>query len=189
MTVAAIILAAGASRRLGRSKQLLTWGGETLLHRVVRIALESGLQPVRVVLGAEAESCREAIGDLDVQVMLNPGWEEGMASSVRAGLAGFPPGVDAALLLVCDQLALDTSQLARILAVHETAPDRVVASCYSGTRGIPALFPRSVFPELSALHGDKGARDLLRSGNSLEVPFPGGELDLDTPSDLERASS
>lgn len=186
MTVAAVILAAGASRRLGRAKQLVAWEGEPLLRRTVRIALESGFSPVRVVLGAEVESCREALEGLEAEVILNPEWEEGMGSSLRAGIGGISEDVEAALLLVCDQPALNGALLAEILAAHRSAPDRLVASFYSGIRGIPALFPRRLFPELGALRGDKGARGLLREGDVLEVPFPGGERDLDTPEDLER---
>lgn len=186
MRVAAIILAAGASRRLGRSKQLLTLEGETLLHRTARIAWESGLRPVRVVLGADAEIHREALAGLDIHVIQNPEWEEGMGSSLRAGVAELPPEVEAALLLVCDQPALDGALLGRILAAHEATPERVVAAHYAGICGIPALFPRSFFPKLGVMCGDKGARSLLREGEAVEVAFPGGELDLDVPADLER---
>ncbi len=188
MTVAAVILAAGASRRLGRAKQLVAWEGEPLLRRTARLALESGCHPVRVVLGAEAESCRAAIRGLEVQVLLNPAWREGMGSSIRTGMAGLDPSVEAALLLVCDQPALDGALLARIRAAHDAAPERVVASCYSQIRGIPALFPRRLFSGLSELRGDQGARCLLRDGDALEIPFPGGEFDVDAPGDLERLS-
>ena len=186
MKTAVILLAAGASRRLGRPKQLVAWQGEPLLRRAARMALEAGFWPLRVVLGAEAEACREALSGLKVQVVLNPGWEEGMGSSIRAGMADLPPDVDAALLLTCDQPALDGPLLTRILSAHGAHPERLVACGYGGIRGIPALFPRRLFPELEALGGDRGARGLLGETDVLEIPFPGGELDLDTPGDLER---
>ena len=186
MTVAAIILAAGASRRLGQAKQLVVLHGETMLHRTARLAIEAGCTPVRVVLGAETEACLATLQDLDVQIILNPEWREGMGSSVRAGIASLPLEVDGALLLVCDQPALDSALIVQLLTTHNTAPDRVVASLYSQIRGIPALFPKHLFPTLSELHGDKGARSMLREGEVLEIPFPEGELDLDRPEDLER---
>lgn len=186
MRTAAIILAAGASRRLGHPKQLVPLEGEPLLHRAARLALEAGLGPVRVVLGAELEKCREALSGLDIEVVLNPEWEEGMGSSIRAGMAGLAADADAALLLVCDQVALEGSLLDRILATHRAHPDRVVASRYAGILGIPALLPRRLFGALGALRGEQGARGLLREGDAIELPFPGGELDLDTPGDLER---
>lgn len=186
MTVAAVILAAGASRRLGQPKQLVIWEGEPLLRRAARVARESGFRPVRVVLGAGAEACRDVLAGLEVEIVLNAAWEEGLGSSVRAGVAALPSEVDGLLLLVCDQPALERGLLDRFLAAHAADPDRVVASCYAGIRGIPALFPRRRFPELSALRGDRGARGLLGGVGVLEIPFPGGEEDLDTPEDLAR---
>ena len=186
MKTAAILLAAGASRRLGRPKQLVAWQGEPLLRRAARMVQEAGFWPLRAVLGSEAEACREVLSGLEVQVVLNPGWEEGMGSSIRAGMAGLEPDVDAVLLLACDQPALEGSLLERILAAHGAHPERLVVCRYAGLRGIPALFPRRLFPELEALGGDKGARGLLGEADAIELAFPGGELDLDTPADLER---
>jgi molybdenum cofactor cytidylyltransferase len=118
-------------------------------------------------------------------VILNPAWEDGMSASIQAGMTGLPPKVDAMVFLVCDQPALDRAHLERLLAAHLGEPDRVVASRYGEIRGIPALFPRRAFPLLDRLRGDQGARALLQGLDVLEVPFPGGELDVDTPADLE----
>jgi len=185
MSIPAIILAAGASRRLGTPKQALLWEGEALLHRTARVALEAGFAPVLVVLGAAAEASLEALAGLNVEVVPNPEWEEGMGASIRAGMAAVPDGTEAVLLLVCDQPALSQNLLNEIRRVHDQAPGRVVASTYAGTRGVPALFPRQRFPELRALSGDRGARGLLLGEDILEVPFPGGEQDVDTPADRE----
>lgn len=184
MTVPAILLAAGASRRLGQPKQLLLHGGETLLRRSARLALEAGFRPLRVVLGAEVERCREALKGLDVEILFNPQWEAGMGWSIRTGMADLGREAEAVLLLVCDQTNLEIDLLNRIRACHEAHPDRILASRYAGVRGIPALFPRRCFDLLEALSGDRGARNLLQEGEVLEVPFPGGEQDVDSPSDL-----
>ncbi len=186
MSVAAVVLAAGGSRRLGQPKQLVLWKGEALVRRAARLALEAGCRPVRVVLGAEAEACRQALAGLDVEPILNPAWGEGMASSLRAGIRQLPEEAEAILLLACDQPHLEVSHLAGLLAVQAAGPEATVASAYGGVRGVPALFPRRRLPELAALEGDRGARALLAGPEVREVPFPGGAFDLDAPEDLER---
>jgi molybdenum cofactor cytidylyltransferase len=188
MSVAAILLAAGASRRLGTPKQLLVWRGETLLRRTARLALEAGFRPVRVVLGAEAPRCEATLRDLDVEIVANPAWEAGMSTSLRAGLEGLAADVDAVLVLVCDQPALSLGHLESLRAAQLAHPETAVASGYAGARGIPVLFPRVFFERLERLQGDRGARSLLQGEDVLEVPFPGGEFDLDTPEDLTRLS-
>jgi len=184
MPVPAILLAAGASRRLGTPKQALLWEGETLLHRAARVALEAGFSPVIVVVGAAAEVSRQALGSLEVQVVSNPEWEEGMGASIRAGMGALPQQANGVLLLVCDQPALSVGHLQALLRHHEAGQVRVIASVYSGVRGVPALFPGPWFAKLHALSGDKGARGLLLGPEVLEVPFPEGELDVDTPLDF-----
>jgi CTP:molybdopterin cytidylyltransferase MocA len=122
---------------------------------------------------------------------MNEVWERGIASSIHAGLgmlkmfAANAPGV---LILTCDQPRLTSAHLARILGMFLAQPESaIVASAYGETVGTPAIFPRSVFPELRALEGDTGARAILKNPPCpvIEVPFPGGEIDIDTPADLE----
>ena len=186
MSIPAVILAAGASSRLGRPKQLVLLQGETLLQRTVKAALDAGCGPVRVVLGAAWEESKKNIQDLPVELLFNGGWQEGMASSIRLGLEALPPDAEAVLLLVCDQPALDAKRLRGLLDAHRLAPEALVACAYGGTRGIPALFPRRLFPGLLALQGDRGAKGLLQGPDVHLVPFPGGEADVDTPEDLAR---
>ena len=182
MKLPAVLLAAGASRRLGRPKQLLQVEGESLLHRSARLALEAGFDPVVVVLGAGIDDLRPVLLDLPVQVASNPAWEEGVASSIQAGLAVLADDVAGAAFLVCDQPALDRGHLEALRRIFEADPERAVASTYAGTRGIPAILPRSAFDRLARLAGNQGAKALL--GDANPIPFPGGELDLDTPEDL-----
>ena len=182
-SVPAIILAAGASRRLGRPKQLVRVAGETLLRRAVRAAL-AGCAPVLVVVGSRAGEMEAHLAGLAVTLVANPDWEEGMASSIRAGIRALPPGAEAALLLVCDQRAVDGDLVRRLLEARRARPDAVVACGYGGVRGTPSLFPARCFPALLALRGDRGARDQLRGDDVTVVPFPGGERDLDRPEDL-----
>jgi CTP:molybdopterin cytidylyltransferase MocA len=180
---AVIILAAGASRRLGRPKQLEPWDGVPLLRRAVLTALDAGVGPVVVVLGCLADECRAVIADLDAQVVVNGGWEEGMASSIRAGVAAvelLDPPSEALVIATCDQPA--------VLAAHLVALARAVAegadaagSGYEGIVGVPAVFGRSLWSELLKLSGDVGGRELLRGlSNARTVPSGTAGLDFDS---------
>ena len=181
MLTAAIVLAAGASTRLGEPKQLITIHGETLLARAIRIAQESGADHVFAVLGANADALRPQAHI--ATIIENPHWQQGMASSVRAGVTA-AGDYDAVLLLPCDQPAVTPFHLALLIANGE---EKIAASVYTGHTGAPAIFPRKYFPELLALEGDSGARQLLQMHKQdvVEVPLENGELDLDTPESLE----
>lgn len=181
--VPAVILAAGASRRLGRPKQMVLVDGETLLRRTVKAALAC-CSPVLVVVGARGREVAASLAGMPVQVVDNPGWEEGMASSIRAGVRALPPDSPAALFLVCDQPAVDGALVGRLLEIRRHHPEAVVACAYGNTRGTPSLFPARCFPQLLLLRGDRGARDLLAAPDVLTLPFPAGADDVDTPGDL-----
>lgn len=179
MRVGAVILAAGASKRLGKPKQLLTLGGETLLERAVRVAHAAGCSPVVVVLGASAEVIRAGCELDDAVVVVNEDWAEGMGSSVRVGV-GAVQDLDACVVMTCDMPAVTAGHLWALMSSGE-----VTASSYSGKRGVPAYFPVAAFQSLMELRGDSGAKDLLRSARSVELV--GGELDVDTMEDLTRS--
>jgi CTP:molybdopterin cytidylyltransferase MocA len=180
--VAAIVLAAGAGRRMGGPKALLRVGGETLLCRAVRAALAAGCAPVLAVVG----DWDPGLATLEVRAVPNPDAGEGMASSIRAGVAALPPTAGAVLLLAVDQPAVDAALLARLLALHRRAPERPAACAYADTLGIPAILPRRLFAELSTLRGDRGAKAILLREGAAALPFPEGARDLDRPEDLLR---
>ena len=186
--VAALILAAGASRRLGTAKQLLsTPAGDLLLRDVVRTAHEAGIAPIVVVYGAHASEVRAVLDALPeawaVRAVHNAEWATGMAASIRHGLDALTPtDCTAALLLACDQPAVHAAHLRALLATHAEGGGRVV-STYDGVSGIPAIWPREDWPALGALEGDRGAKGLLR-GDEPSIPLPHGALDLDTPADV-----
>lgn len=180
VSVAAIVLAAGASRRLGRPKQTLDINGESLLARAVRLANAAGLSPVFIVV-ANA-TMKEAISPGHATVLLNPGASEGIASSIRIGIAAaMSADVEGAILMTCDQPALTVDHLHSL----STERDAICGSSYSGTIGIPAYFPASKFESLLALRGDRGARSLLHNAHS--IPAEALSLDIDTEKDLRRA--
>lgn len=178
MSVAAVVLAAGASRRLGRAKQNVEIGGETLLERALRVAFEAGLEPVIVVV-RDAEVACELQG---CEVVVNGLAEEGIASSIRCGVerAG-ELGVAGLVVMACDQVALRAEHIRELCA----EADRVTGSGYAGKVGIPAYFPEEKFGELMKLRGDVGARELLRG--AVTVVDEGLSLDVDTESDVEQA--
>jgi CTP:molybdopterin cytidylyltransferase MocA len=176
---AAVILAAGASSRLGQPKQLVEIGGETLLERTVRAAEDAGCWPVVVVLGAEARHVMSQCPLRSVAVIVNPAWREGMASSLRLGVAAITSW-DGVLLMTCDQPAVTAEHLQAL-----TASGEIASSAYGGQRGVPAYFPAAAFSDLLQLRGDSGARDLLNQTRTIDLP--GGELDIDTATDLDTA--
>jgi CTP:molybdopterin cytidylyltransferase MocA len=182
MRTAAVILAAGASTRLGEPKQLAMLGGERLLERAVRLARQAGCWPVVVVLGAGAERIELECELSAARVVRNEAWSEGMASSIRAGVAAVQGECDRVVVMACDQPAVTADHLRRLIEQCEGAP---VASGYERRRGVPACFPAESFSSLSALRGDAGARELLAAAAAVELA--GGELDVDTAEALETA--
>ncbi len=182
MKAAGIILAAGASTRLGEPKQLVRIAGECLLERAARTAREAGCSPVVVVLGAHANEIADACDLGSAQVVLNAAWAEGMAASLRAGILSLEADVERALVMTCDQPTVTAAHLRRLLELCLDAP---VASSYAGRRGVPACFPAIAFAQLLQLKGDAGAKGLLES--AMMVELIGGELDVDTPGSVERA--
>jgi len=180
---AAVVLAAGASVRLGEPKQLVQLAGEKLLERAVRTAREAGCSPVVVVLGADAELIAAQCDLSDAVVAINDVWSEGMASSIRLGmrtLGAAAKDADGVVLMTCDQPAVTAEHLRTLMKAGETT-----ASAYAGRRGVPAYLPSTAFAQLMQLRGDAGARDLLRGTEAVELAD--GELDIDTVEDLAEA--
>jgi molybdenum cofactor cytidylyltransferase len=188
ISCASILLAAGASTRLGKPKQLLQVGGESLLRRAARIALEAGSSPSLVVLGASAAMVRNELNGLAVQTLINAEWREGVGSSLRCAIHAVlarpsPPG--AVLMLVCDQPNVTVELLRALIAQHAGRRDAIVASRYQGILGVPAVFGSAFFTELAALSGDRGARQVIarHAAEASYLDFPGGEFDVDTLAD------
>ena len=191
-SVGAIILAAGASRRLGQPKQLLMHGGETLLQRALRFVNDAAATPVFAVLGAQHERILQSVTMRDAIPVINERWEQGISTSIHAGLDALEeiaPNAAGALILICDQPRLTADHLCALMDAFAAQSEAViVASAYAGVLGIPAVFPRSVFAHLRSLSGDKGALALLVKPpcRLIEVSFSGGEVDIDQPADLSQ---
>jgi molybdenum cofactor cytidylyltransferase len=184
--VALLLLAAGASTRLGRPKQLLPYHGRTLLRHAAETAVASGCTPIILVTGALHEALVAEVLDLPIQAIHNAEWEMGMASSIRAGLSALAETQPAAVLIMLTDQPLVTPELLRELVARQRQTQApIVAAAYGDTLGVPAIFAKAVFPELLQLQGQQGAGRLIASLGAAvgRVPFPTGLLDVDTPAD------
>jgi molybdenum cofactor cytidylyltransferase len=189
--VGAIILAAGASTRMGVPKQLLQFGSETMLRRAGRVAIEAGCRPVVVVTGADAAHSRKALRGLSVLEVENQRWESGMGSSICAGMEAIVaanPQIEAVIVMVCDQPFITRDIIAGLLGAHQETNCSIVASRYGRSYGVPALFGRTHFAELMKLKGTGGAKQIIQRhlGKVHLLPFPKGKIDVDTPEDWAR---
>ncbi len=186
--VAALLLAAGGSRRFGKPKQLHRIGGRSLVRRSAETAWAAGCRPLVIVLGAFADEIAPELQHIECSIVVNAGWREGMGASIRAGVARVreaAPACAAALILLADQPAVSESLLRALADRLRLGPEPAVACRYGGILGPPAIFAASLFGAIEALGGDEGARSLLRSGlvQAAEIDFPAGAFDIDAPED------
>jgi len=181
-----LVLAAGASTRLGQPKQLVRLGGRPALHMVVSTAVSVAGPAVTVVVGAHARDLSYLLAQTASSVVVNRHWEEGMGSSLRVGVKSLPPGCEAVLVLLGDQVAVTPDDLKRLISGYYGQEGSVAAATYERHVGVPAIFPRSCFSDLAALRGDEGARAIIQRNQSrlVRVPMPNAAVDLDTPEDL-----
>jgi molybdenum cofactor cytidylyltransferase len=181
-----LVLAAGASSRLGQPKQLVKLGGRPALHIVVSNAVSLAGHAVTVVVGAHVREMTHLLAHSPASVIVNRHWEEGLASSLRFGVAALPPACAAVLVLLGDQVAVTVDDLKRLASAWRGEESMIAASVYDQHLGVPAIFPRLCFSELADLRGDNGARAVLErnSYRLVRVPMANAAVDLDTPADL-----
>lgn len=182
---AALLLAAGASRRLGRSKQLLPVAGEALVRRAARALLATGPAVAVVVLGSDADAVRAELAGLPLEFVRCEAWQRGMGASLASGIASVAGRCAGVLVAVCDQPDLRADHLAALVREWRLDPGRAVASGYAGVAGVPAVLPSAWFGELAQADGDAGARALLRrSAATMVLPAPALATDIDLPGQL-----
>lgn len=189
---AAIILAAGEARRMGRAKQLLPLGSGTLLSHSIDNALEAGFDPVIVVVGANADAIQAAIAAKPVEIVRNNLWQTGMGSSISAGVRYHQQlQADSAAvgLLLSDQPLVTATHLVQMRRSLIDSGAPIVAAEYNGTVGVPALFRRQLLPQLAALRGEGGAKPLLRDPRIVRFPLSEAAVDIDTPEDFSKLKS
>ena len=191
--IAAVILAAGASTRMGTPKQLLQWQGRSLLRSITKTAIAADCEPIIIVLGAFSDRIQAEVIDLPVQIVNNPEWQTGMGSSIRTGIKALLDrnmDVKATILLLCDQPFVSPQTIGRLRSIYDTTHQSIVAASYQDTIGVPALFDRQLFPELLKLDCAEGAKIVIKNhlNATATIDFPQGAIDLDTPMDYQQIS-
>lgn len=194
LSVGLILLAAGASTRMGCPKQLLLYQGRSLVRYMAEIAIFTHCEPITVVLGSNADRIRQEINDLPLHIVENKQWSAGMSSSIRAGmkkLTTVNQHLDAVIVTLGDQPMLTSSKLNQLIETYQITQSSAIASAYANTLGVPALFSHILFPELLNLTAKVGAKNLIeRYIEQVEqVSFPEGAFDLDTPEDYQQLCS
>jgi molybdenum cofactor cytidylyltransferase len=188
-SVAGVVLAAGTSSRMGRNKLLLEVAGQSLLRRAVSTAVEAGLDPVLVVLGHESERAGPELKGLRCEVVLNAGFEEGIHSSVRTGIAAVPAGCAAAVVLLADMPLVEAEMVRTLVRRYRDGRPLLVVSDYEGVDAPPILYDRALFAELRVLEGGGCGKRVVKrhSGEAVRIRWPARALtDLDRPEDVER---
>lgn len=189
--IAAVILAAGRSSRMGAENKLLAdIGGQPMVRRVAEAALASQARPVIVVVGHQAAQVRQALAGLDIKVVENPDYAEGLSTSLRRGLDALPETIDGAVIALGDMPRVAAGEIDRLIAAFNPLEGRAICvPVVDGQRGNPVLWGRAFFPEMRQVTGDMGARQLIASyGEAVcEVPMSGDGvlLDIDEPKALE----
>ncbi len=186
MNTAIIILAAGASSRMGAPKQLLLVDGKTLIKRICDTAMDTPCHPIVAVLGANRNLIRKETERMPITVIDNPQWENGMSSSIKMGLAGAymtEKAIEAAIFLTVDMPYVSVELINKMIEKAESDEKIEIVACkYDGQIGIPVLFKRSLFTNLLELTGDEGAKKVVMKNKEKTafIDFPEGKLDLDT---------
>ncbi|MGI9330231.1 MAG: nucleotidyltransferase family protein [Gammaproteobacteria bacterium] len=184
--LAGLVLAAGAAQRFGAAKQLAQLDGLALVVRAVRALAPACPAGVVVVTGAYQEEVARALAGEPVRCVYNPGWRAGMGSSIGRGLDQLGASTSAALIALADQPGIKTADFVALIDAWQQQAEQPAAAAYEGHTGVPAIFPRSHWPALKQLQGDRGARSLLRGSVGVTaVELPAAAWDVDEPGDLQ----
>jgi CTP:molybdopterin cytidylyltransferase MocA len=192
LKLAAVLLAAGASRRLGQPKQLVKRDGESLVRRAAGLLLNLGADPIVVVTGFRAEEVSRQLNGLALTVVENPDWALGMGGSIACGMRSVPVEVDGVLLMLCDQWLLNSIDLARLMTAWKSDISRIIASGWkqgnSDVSGPPVIFPGELIHELLFVNGERGARPVIDRHRDIVnvVKLENAASDLDEPHDMKQ---
>ncbi|MDY0780898.1 nucleotidyltransferase family protein [Tenacibaculum sp. IB213877] len=185
--IAILILAAGKSTRMDVTKQLLKVGSTTLVGLAIENAKQSKTDSIYCILGANAEKIKTSIKHYEIETIINPNYEQGLSASIISGINHISSkDFDAALIMLGDQPTVTSNYLNKLIDSFNKNPDKISVSNYNGKIGVPAIFPRNYFKQLTQLKGDKGARELLLSEKEnciqlFHLPF----IDIDTEEEYQ----
>jgi molybdenum cofactor cytidylyltransferase len=187
----AVVLAGGPSTRFGSPKALIQLAGTPVLHWAISNAARAARTSVGVVLGADAGAIAPLLRRSGASVIVNRGWREGVASSVRAAVNAAPPGCEGLLLTLVDQVAVTADDLRRLALAWRRNPVAIAAALCAGAPGLPAVFPSWAFPDLLGLRGESDPRMVIRrhSDRVVRIAMPSAAVDVDTPEDLLEISA
>jgi molybdenum cofactor cytidylyltransferase len=185
--VCIVMLAAGRSERFGTAKLLAEYRGKPLLHHALSAAQETCPGNVCLVVGHNAHEVGDSAAELADHIITNEDYATGMGSSIACGVRACREQSDAILIMLADQPLISSSHLAALVNRWSGKQNEIIASRFSGTSGPPVLFASALFDQLEDLHGDVGAREILRRSSSIlrTVEFAAAAVDIDTPADLE----
>ncbi|OSY86922.1 hypothetical protein WH52_14150 [Tenacibaculum holothuriorum] len=188
---AIIILAAGSASRMGAIKQLLPYKNTTLLGWAIKNALETKTNEVFCVLGANAETIKREIDSLSIETILNTKYKNGLSSSIATGINHIiDKSFDAILIMLADQPYVNTTYLNTLLKTSKENPHNIIVSNYGKNIGVPAIFPKSYFQDLTDLKGDKGAKLFLEKHLSEVIKIKTINLiDIDTPEEYQQLTN
>jgi len=191
--VAALLLSAGGSSRMGHPKQLIEIDNVSLIKRAAQTAISSCCDHLYVIVGAQNNAIRNELAEMDVTIVPNPNWQKGIGSSIHIGIRAIKSendSIDAVIILLVDQPAVNVSLLNQLTKKFENG-STLVASSYADTIGVPALFSRTYFNELENLPNEQGAKCILKKyiKKVTKISFDKGVYDIDEPMDLERIIS
>ena len=190
LKVALVLLAAGESRRMGTPKQLLIYKGSSLVRHAVTEAIKSNCEPIIVVLGANSDRISPEINDLTVHTTYNPQWQQGMSASIFTGITALLEmniDLDAVVIALSDQPLITEEVYNSLIESYQQNPIKAIACNYSDTLGVPALFDRTLLPELLDMNHRGGAKQILHrySDRVFNLDLPEAAIDIDTPADYQ----
>ena len=190
--ISAILLAAGESKRMGRPKQMLAWKGKTLLRHVLENLIHSTVDEIILVLGHEAEAIQKSLTEFQIKIVINPDYQQGMASSLRQGLLAMDPGIEAFLVVLADQPGIGPEIINQIIDAFQRADPRrgIARPVYRGLQGHPVLIGVRYLQEALQLQGDVGARQILMNHPEdileIEADQEGILKDIDTHEEYQK---
>ena len=193
-SIAAIILAAGASTRMGQPKQLLPYKRRTLLSHVINCVIASSCRIVIVILGANSDKIEPQIAQFPIIIVKNSDWNKGISSSIGCGVNYIQEkklNINGVIFLTCDQPFISTKIIDQLIEANNLTNQSIIATHYEKTLGIPVLFSSSFFSELIELRGDNGAKKIINKYPELvkKIDFTQGKIDLDTVKDYQQLIS